>query len=225
MINKEIILTRKEENKVLPKMEIICSLIFLSLFFSISIVSATSLVIFGEGFITIEQDECFNIFATCDNCTYMNLTILSPNGTVLVENSAMTNVTSMYYYNYTFCNTHALGTHPIIFNYDEDYSGYLESEADFFDVTPTGNADNIGFYFILLILSLGIIILGFILKDAPITIIGSFGLYFIGLHILFYGINGLKDPVYTWAIGLLILCLAAYISTRSSWELISSSEM
>ena len=76
------------------------------------------------------------------------------------------------------------------------------------------------YYVIILILSAGVIVLGFAKYDAPIVILGSFGLYFIGLYILFNGIVELKDPVYTWALGIIILMLAAYISVKSSYDLI-----
>ncbi len=42
----------------------------------------------------------------------------------------------------------------------------------------------------------------------------------MGLYILFFGLDGIRDPVYTWAIGIIILMLAAYISLRSAYELI-----
>jgi len=92
--------------------------------------------------------------------------------------------------------------------------------SGYFEITPNGLSDTLGFYFIILILSLGIVILGFYLRDPTITILGSFGLYFIGLYILFFGIDGMMDQVYTWAIGIIILMMAAYISIRSAYELI-----
>ena len=89
-----------------------------------------------------------------------------------------------------------------------------------YNITPSGILGTLGFTFIILILSLGIMALGFMLKDAPIVILSSFGLYFVGLYTLFFGIDGIKDPVYTWAIGIIVLMLAAYISVRSAYELI-----
>ena len=76
--------------------------------------------------IKVEQGSCFNIFESCDNCSYINITVLFSNGTVIVANEAMTNLSSRYYYNYTFCDTNTLGVYPIIINYDED-GFYLES--------------------------------------------------------------------------------------------------
>ena len=104
--------------------------------FLISFSSASSLY-FGDFSLPQKQGECFNIFEPCDNCSYMNITILFPNGTPIIENQAMTNLSSTYYYNYTFCNTSVLGIYPLIINYDED-GRYLYSDTDFFEVTQTG---------------------------------------------------------------------------------------
>lgn len=89
------------------------------------------------------------------------------------------------------------------------------------EVTPNGTTDTIGFYFLILILSLGIIVIGYYMQDATVVILGSFGLTFIGLYILFNGIVGIKDTTYTWAIGIIILCLAGYIGLRASQEMLN----
>ena len=94
------------------------------------------------------------------------------------------------------------------------------SETLYYEVTGDGRNTSIGFYAFILILSAGIIILGLALSDAPMTILGSFGLYFVSLYILFNGIAGTKDPTTTWGLGLVTLSVAIYISVRSSWELI-----
>ena len=109
-----------------------------------------------------------------------------------------------YYYN-VYCFTPQLGGHSSSILY----------------VTPTGFANLQGFYILILVISAGIIVLGFVLKDPPLVILGSFGLYFIGLYILFNGIVGVKDLVTTWAIALIILGVAFYISVKASWELIN----
>ena len=66
----------------------------------------------------------------------------------------------------------------------------------------------------------GLIILGLSLPDAVTTIFGSLGLYFVSLYTLFNGFAGVRDGVTTWAIGLILLGVAMYVSTRSAYELI-----
>jgi hypothetical protein len=39
-----------------------------------------------------------------------------------------------------------------------------------------------------------------------------------GLYILFFGIVGVKDTVYTWGIGLIILMLGAYFGIKATLE-------
>ena len=94
------------------------------------------------------------------------------------------------------------------------------SETLYYEVTGDGVNNSLGFYAIIILISLGIIVLGFAMTDAPITILGSFGLYFVSLYILFNGIAGTKDPVTTWGIGIILLGMAMYVSTRSAYELV-----
>jgi len=98
--------------------------------------------------------------------------------------------------------------------------GCEKTYATYVEVTPDGNTGKLGFYFLILLLSLGVIVLGVSLADPTISLLGSFGLYFIGLYILFYGIDGFKDTVYTWGLGIIVLGLAFYISARSAYALI-----
>jgi len=69
-------------------------------------------------------------------------------------------------------------------------------------------------------LSLGLVIVGFWMEDAIMTLLGSFGLYFLGIYILNNGLVGTKDLVNTWATGLIVLGVAMYVSVRSAHSLI-----
>jgi len=161
---------------------------------------------------------CFINGTICDSC---NITSIDyPNGTAAVSNTYYTKQAADF--NFSFGRTFEEGRYNV--------NGFCTFGSDvkkpfnyYFDVTPTGFLNTLGYYILILILSLGIIILGFYLSDAPITILGSFGLYFLALYILFFGIVGLKDVVYTWGIGLIILGLAMYISIRSTYELVTSA--
>ena len=61
-------------------------------------------------------------------------------------------------------------------------------------------------------------ILGFWLRDPWIVIFGTFGLYFIGLYTLLYGIVGIRDNVTTYGVSIILLGIAGYISIRSAIE-------
>jgi hypothetical protein len=165
----------------------------------------------------VAQFDCVSLSQKYANSTYSNITTITyPNGTQQIVNWVMTGSNGIW--NYNFCNTEQLGGYEYCTRTDVD--GFNTDVCIDFAVTPDGFSDTLGFYFLILILSVGVIVLGFSMKDAIITILGSFGLYFISLYILFNGIDGMKDPIYTWAIGLILLGLAMYISIRSTYELI-----
>jgi len=145
-----------------------------------------------------------------------NITITDKEGNYLINNQ-LTNELGNGAFNYTTTFPKAEIYKVQMFCTDGSYS---YSNEGYYNITPSGFSGTLGFYILILGLSFGVIILGFALKDAVIVILGSFGLYFMGLYILFFGLDGIRDPVYTWAIGIIILMLAAYISLRSAYELI-----
>jgi len=163
-------------------------LLFLILgIFLINLVSASSIFIDFD-LMEQEQNTCFNIPAICDNCTYMDITILYSDGTPLIEDQSMQNVSSSYYYNYTFCDTDTLGTYMIINHYEED-GAYPYTDTNFFKVTPTGYAQTIpqsinslGYLILMIFLTIIIGILGFSLKDSEKLWV--LGIFFIFLSIL-----------------------------------------
>jgi len=111
--------------------------IFVFLLILIPLISAYTFT-WDFGIMTQQQNECFEFPAACDNCTYTNITILYPNGTIAVDNEPMTNPTSIYYYNYTFCDTSTLGIYPVITNYDEEEYLRAYSDFNFFVITESG---------------------------------------------------------------------------------------
>lgn len=104
-------------------------------------------------------------------------------------------------YSYVFqCNTSTAG-------------GYY---TNYFEVTPTGFVGTLGFYILLLCLSLLIIILGYKFEDEWVVILGSFGFILLGLFILIYGLVGMKDTTYTYAFGIITIMLGAYFAIRAA---------
>ena len=166
---------------------------------------------------TFKQNQGITLYQLCSNCSYVNITSIKyPNGTIETIGLHMTKNGEDY--TYSFNKAFYIGEYQ--YTVCGDKEGEPKCEVIKFDVTPSGLLGTLGFYILILVLSIGIIILGFSKEDPIIVILGSFGLYFVGLYILFFGIDGVKDQVYTWAIGIITLMLAAYISLRSSWELI-----
>jgi len=184
--------------------------------FLLSLASAESSYTFKQGDdFTLEISMSNADLSACLGCT-CELSLFYPNGSAMVKNAVGSNVDGFCKYT---TSTNVLGNYggELYFTNGVDY-GRSTFE---FEITPSGFTNTLGFYILILVLSLGIVIFGISIADAPITILGSFGLYFLGLWILYNGIDSLKDPTYTWAIGLIVLGLAMYISFKSAYELIA----
>ncbi len=162
----------------------------------------------------VTQFDCINI-KTILNSSEVNISSITyPNETTIYLDVPMTKNAKTF--NYTFCSTSLLGEY-IYDYYDNDGNVYVNN----FTVTTDGFGKNVGFFIIILILTLGIVILGYLINDYWVVILGGFGLILLGLYILFFGIAGMKDSVYTWGIGIITLMLGAYFGIRAALEQIN----
>jgi len=171
---------------------------------------------------TFQQNQEMQITNYCQagDCTYINLTSItspSPESILVNYNDAMTNNAQTF--NYTYTPT-KLGTYS--FTSCGNPGGTVVCDSDTFEVTPSGLTGNLGFYVLFLVLSLGLIVLGYYVEDAWIIILGSFALVLFGLYVLFYGLAGMKDTAYTWGIGIITLMLGAYFGIRGAIEKIDN---
>jgi len=158
-----------------------------------------------------------NIKASDDITCFIS--IRSPDSLLKVNDEPMDwNAGGIYNYTVSAENIFDVGEYPSSINCnDTAIHGFSTFNIK---ITPTGMNNTIGFYAIILLISFGIMLLGFYLSDAPIVILGTFGLYFVGIWTILYGIAGIQDLVTTWAIGIIFLGLAGYVSTKSAFELI-----
>jgi len=159
---------------------------------------------------------CFNNGTYCSSSSTCNFTIYNPDNTILLNNVNGTNNFSNHYVPICVQN---LGIYKVDMVCDD--SGANGAETYYFSVTGSGLNTTIGFYIIFILLSVGVLALGFWIKDGWLVILGSMGLYFLGIYILFYGIEGVKDTVYTWGAGIITLGVAAYISINAGLEMIN----
>ena len=163
---------------------------------------------------TFKVNNNIELRQTCDTCSYVTLSSITyPNSTILNVNTNMTK--SGIDYNYSF-KTDLIGNYYYSVFGDKD--GSLASENFCFEVTPTGFIGTIGFYIIILILSLGILILGYYIEDAWVVVLGSFGFILFGLFIFLYGIDGMKDSAYTYGIAIITMMLGAYFGIKGALE-------
>ena len=162
---------------------------------------------------------CINNGTYCGATATCNYTFFHPDGIPLVNNKLATqyNAGSGAYFNYSVTFT-KVGVHQIDMTCND--VGRTGAETLYADVTGSGFNNTLGFYFLILGISAAIMALGFSIKDGWIVILGTFGVYFIALYILFNGIVGVKDLVTTFAIGIILLGVAGYISVKSGLEMI-----
>lgn len=164
---------------------------------------------------TFKQRDTINLMQTCDSCTYVNLSSITyPNSNVDFFNTAMTK--QGYEFNYSFSNTSQLECYSYKVCGDKD--GTLRCESISFKITPSGEEGTLWIYLVAFVIGFFLIVLGFKIEDNWPIVLGGFILILLGLYILFYGIVGLKDAVYTWALGIIVLMVGGYFSIRGAME-------
>lgn len=195
-------------------------LFFLFFFFLVGIISAdidTNQVddVFKVNERINYAKPCFYNDTYCSATAQCNFTIFDPNNNVIVNNLPGTNQDSFHNYSIIFDK---VGVWKIDMTCVDQ--GLTGADTFYAQVSGEGFNDSLGFYIVIIILSFLVIFMGFYMQDAPITLLGSFGLYFLGIYILFNGIVGVKDLTTTWASGIIILGIAMYISVKSAHEII-----
>ena len=166
----------------------------------------------------LKQNSCIVLQQICANCTYVNITqINSPyNNSALISNQlAMTKTDTVY--NYSFCGTKTLGTY--IANWKANPDGTTTIGNWDFTITTTGFDIPVGFQFLFIGFIFFLLSIGLYKKDITITLLSTLGLYFIGIWMLFYGLNIYKN-LYTEAFSFLTLGIAGYLSIIMAHEYI-----
>jgi hypothetical protein len=96
--------------------------------------------------------------------------------------------------------------------------GFGGDYAKAIEVTQTGIQNTILFYIVILLISVGVVILGFSINDPWVVVIGGFTMVLVGLFTIIFGIGDIKDNAYTWGIGVIIIMLGSYFGIRSAIE-------
>jgi len=193
---------------------IYAAFIVLSFFLSLSLVSAATY----KQWTPIELRHPIRIDGAPSSSILANITIRNPDNLV-ISSGEMTFNSSTLDYNYTLVSgrTGDIGT----YNYDITASGngLNKTESFSFEVTPSGDTGVLGFYFLMIILSYGVLALGIYKQDIPVTVLGTFALYFVGIYILFYGLDVHKNFL-TNGFSFITLGVAFYVSIKMAHELI-----
>lgn len=149
-----------------------------------------------------------------------NITITDPDSVLLVGFEPMTFNTANKTHNYTLVGskTGKLGTYNRCITATD--GSLNQTECFDFKITPSGLDGFIAYYFLIILLSYGVIVFGLWKQDISITVLGSFALSFVGLWILFFGIDIFKNYL-TDGFAVITLAIAAYVSVRSAHEYIT----
>ena len=91
-----------------------------------------------------------------------------------------------------------------------------------FIVTTTGIDLSSSFFWLILVLVFGLVIFGYWREDYTLTILGSFALTFVGLYLLFYGIEGVKNSMVN-AISIITLAVAGYVMAASGLKFVQDN--
>ena len=155
----------------------------------------------------------------CSSSAMCNLTIQYPNASYLVDTKQMTNLgTGDFNYTLYFI---PIGDYPSkVACLDK---GVNKTSQFIITITPSGVLDTSGFYWIVLLTGVIFMVLGIVvLVDPWITLLGTIGLYFVGIQFFRYGIANRLDTVVI-ALASVILGVAMYISTKTILEVMQEN--
>ena len=151
---------------------------------------------------TVQQYDCIVLKQTCDDCSYNNITSVSfPNRTTDALSIEVEMTKDGTEYNYTFCNTSALGTYIVNGKGDTDGRDTWNYK---FNVTTTGGESNIVIPIFLLIGGMVLFGFGVGLKNPTFGFFSGIIFLMVGMYTMIYGFGDIAD-LYTQAFALVVL--------------------
>ncbi len=193
---------------------------FAVLYFSIPSVLAQEIdFTFKQGVTSDLRLNCFNNGTFCSSATECNVTIQdTSNGRIVIDNVVFDN--NVNYYNYTL---EGIRWNDGIYKGVQVCKDGTQDGADdfFFQITPSGKADNslqniilLGFT---LIFSGGLVLFGLNKQDPTITLFGAIGLTLLGLYSMLNGISIYRNT-FTQGISVIVIFLGGYVGVRTAVE-------
>ena len=158
-------------------------------------------------------NQKYVITQTCATCTFVNFTLSNQGGLILVNQGMELNGSGVWIFEYTPL---VVGRHDVAGMGDSE--GTNTSFTTFFEVTGSGFTQTLGFYFLIFLIPASLIFFGFKIEDNWVIVLGGFALTLVGLYVLFFGIDTIKDPTYTFGLGIITLMTGAYFGVRGSIE-------
>lgn len=171
--------------------------------------------VFKAGDLIDVKVPCFNSGSYCSGSAQCNLSVYYPNGSILINNGEATNNGAFHNFTIQKSNTWISGTYPsTMVCIDGANNG---SSSFYIQITPTGDNKVNVFYFLIIILSYGVLIFGVWKQDVTISLLGAFALVFLGLYVLFYGLDIYKNYL-TNGFAIITLGVSFYVLAIASYE-------
>lgn len=164
--------------------------------------------------------QCLNNGTICSSAATCNLTLLRPDNSLLVDNLLMTRQSSFHNFTIPGGSLWTIGRYPYSANCLDN--GVGSSVSDDFDITPSGNKNNLGVYIIVFAAIWIITLFGAYYENYPMAAIGGLGLIAIGIYSMVGGIAEFKNQS-TFALSLITLALGAYFSITAGIKQIEES--
>ena len=167
-----------------------------------------------------KQNTDLTVVVNSNNATTCNVSFIQyPDNTISYFNGEMTKNGNSFNYTMTWSNFTQIGETCAGITCTDGSEDSVGSVCR--DVTASGFNGTLGFYILIFGISIALIVAGFWIQDNWVIVLGGFALVFVGLFIMFFGIDIIKDTVYTWALGIIVLMTGAYFGIRGAIEAIS----
>lgn len=164
------------------------------------------------------RKPCIDNGTYCQSSARCNLTVQYQNGSLFVDNKAMTNKKA--YHNYSLPVTYVLGIYRADITCCDGAN--CGSETYHYQITPTGDKTQSSLIWIFLVAIFGIIVFGFWREDLNIITFGAFALMPLGIWIISNGVDIYKNWV-TNSFGTIMLGIGFYIGARAVLELLENN--
>lgn len=176
----------------------------------------------------IKQYSVFDLKRNCiynsSSCSYAascNATIvyLQGNGTILYNNTLMTNRGSYHNLTLTSSDTSLIGWYQAMITCED--RGDSGSESFYYEITPTGAENNTTIFLIIAGVLIAVIVLGFILNDLYIVFIGGACCLVLGIYSMINGFGNVTND-YTRMIAAVITGIGFILTLSSAYSLVNS---
>lgn len=180
--------------------------------FLISFVSAITFKQYDPAYLKL---PCSYNGTNCDITAVVNISIVYPNGTTMVDNQLMNN-NGNGMPDYTLPNTNTIGIYT--FKMSATQYGVSDSASGKFSITSTGINSNNKIPMYLLIFSVVLLILGFWFESPPMGFFSGILFILTGVYLMIYGFGDIND-LYTRAFAYIVIALGMIISILAGFSM------